>query len=45
MLNLEENMTNLKNTWTRVKVGDRRTLTGTKVVTGTAGRNVTENYI
>ena len=30
MINLEENMTNLKNDETRVTVGDNRTLTGTK---------------
>ena len=29
MINSEENMTNLKNTETRVTVGDSRTLTGT----------------
>ena len=30
MVNSEDNMTNLKNTKTRVAVGDRKNITGTK---------------
>ena len=45
MVNSEEKMTNLKNSETRVTIGDSRTLTRKNVVIGTATINETENSI
>ena len=44
MVHPEYNMTNLKDSETRVSVGDSRTETGENVDIGTAIRGVTEKY-
>ena len=45
MVNLEEIMTNLKESKTPVNLGDIRTLTWENVAIGAAIRGVMENYI
>ena len=45
IVNLEENMTNLKDAETQVTIGDSRTITKKNVVIGTAIRDVKENSI
>ena len=45
LVNLEKNMTNLKNAKTRVNVGGSKTLTGENVKISTDIRDMTRNFI